>query len=139
MGASKNPSLFLSIFIFRWFRWKNKPVLQLSEIRFKKWVFNSALPEADPYIFIKKFFDTYERTYSVNVDDFINDLTILPKKKVKQQLHTALYTYYEMKSRGRFGEPTIHRSSYTKKMHEIVDYIFAPEDEKSAEPITFSW
>lgn len=88
---------------------------------------------------IKKFFDTYERTYSVNVDDFINDLTILPKKKVKQQLHTALYTYYEMKSRGRFGEPTIHRSSYTKKMHEIVDYIFAPEDEKSAEPIKFSW
>ena len=88
---------------------------------------------------IKKFFDTYERTYSVHVEDFINDLTVLPKKKVKQQLHSALFTYYEMKSRGMYGEPTIHRSSYTKKMHEIVDYIFAPKDEKSSEPIKFMW
>jgi hypothetical protein len=102
--------------------------------------FEGAIEELKlPKYKIKKFFDTYERTYSVNVEDFINDLTILPKKKVKQQLHSALFTYYEMKSRGMYGEPTIHRSSYTKKMHEIVDYIFASEDEKSAEPIKFHW
>jgi DNA repair exonuclease SbcCD ATPase subunit len=91
--------------------------------------FEKALEELhQPKYNIKKFYDAYEKKYSIHVDDYINDLTVLPKTKVKKQLFTALFTYWQMKSRNRFGQPCIHRPTLNKKCHDIVDKIFASEE-----------
>lgn len=88
---------------------------------------------------IKKLFDVSNKTYSVHIEDFVNDLTILPKEEVKRKLFTALVTVYEKKSRNRWGKPMFHRANVEKKMQEVVDFIFAPKGEKSTKQIEFRW
>jgi len=88
---------------------------------------------------IKKLFDVSNRSYSIHIEDFVNDLTILPKEDVKLKVFKALVTFYEKKSRNRWGKPMFHRANVEKKMQEVVDFMFAPDGEKSTEQIEFQW
>jgi hypothetical protein len=84
-------------------------------------------------------FDVSTRAYSIHIEDFVNDLTILPKEEVNRKVFKTLVTFYEKKSRNRWGKPMFHRENVEKKMQEVADFIFAPNGEKSTKEIEFRW